>query len=475
MIVNKLIKIIRRLQMKNNLFVLLLTGCLFILSSCKSFLEVDPPKTQIEGDLIFNDDISASSAMAGVYRELYDGAASFAGGTNLGLVSLAGLSSDELYNYPATDPLAFQFEQNSLTADNTNILSLWTSMYKSIYQANAMLEGLGRSSTITESLSRQLRGESLFARAFCHFYLVNCFGDVPLVLTTDYKANAIVSRAPIETVYSQIQTDLLEAENLLVEQYPTAERVRVNKFTVTAMLARLFLFKKDWQRAEDKATNVINKSSLYSLPVDLNLVFKYNSMEAIWQLKPGDQASSTNEANHFGLQFNVLKSGVVDSFEPGDKRRAAWILQAPSTAAPVYLPAKYKRLGSSPGVLTDEYSMVFRLAEQYLIRAEARAHQPGKLTGPNSSESDINIIRTRAGLPNTTAVNETDLLLAIEQERRHELLAEWGHRWFDLKRTDRASVVLALKPRWTYSDQLYPLPELEMRNNPNLKPQNTGY
>jgi len=64
----------------------------------------------------------------------------------------------------------------------------------------------------------------------------------------------------------------------------------------------------------------------------------------------------------------------------------------------------------------------------------------------------------------------------IEQERRIELLGEWGHRWFDLKRTGRADVVLSgLKPNWNSEDVLLPIPESEILSNANLLPQNPGY
>lgn len=116
--------------------------------------------------------------------------------------------------------------------------------------------------------------------------------------------------------------------------------------------------------------------------------------------------------------------------------------------------------------------MVFRLAEQYLIRAEARAQQ-GDATG---AKADINAIRNRAGLPDTDADGQASILAAIEHERRIEFFTEWGHRWFDLKRTGRADAVLSpIKPNWQSTDVLFPIPLQEIENNPNLLPQNAGY
>ena len=116
--------------------------------------------------------------------------------------------------------------------------------------------------------------------------------------------------------------------------------------------------------------------------------------------------------------------------------------------------------------------MVLRLAEQYLIRAEARAQQ-NNISG---SQSDLNLIRNRAGLVNTAANDKTALLTAIEHERQVELFTEWGHRWLDLKRTNRADAVLGpiKAPNWQPTDMLYPIPQTQIANDPNVH-QNPGY
>lgn len=86
------------------------------------------------------------------------------------------------------------------------------------------------------------------------------------------------------------------------------------------------------------------------------------------------------------------------------------------------------------------------------------------------------MIRNRAGLNNTTAVDVSSLLSAIEHERRVELFAEWGHRWFDLKRWNRASSVLnsVKSPNWQSTDVLYPIPFAQIQANTFLS-QNEGY
>ena len=96
----------------------------------------------------------------------------------------------------------------------------------------------------------------------------------------------------------------------------------------------------------------------------------------------------------------------------------------------------------------------------------------GDLVG---AQDDLNVIRNRAGLPNTTAVTQATLLNAILEERNREFFTELGHRWFDLKRTGFASSVLSVKPGWDAKDLLWPLPASELLLNSNLLPQNPGY
>jgi starch-binding outer membrane protein, SusD/RagB family len=322
-------------------------------------------------------------------------------------------------------------------------------------------------------------GEALFLRAFIHFYLVNLFGDVPLIKTSDYRTNTNVSRTPVAQVYDGIITDLLEAKDLLPDTYPSAGRVRANKGAAIALLARVYLYAGDFTNAEEQSTEIISKATQYNLQTNLNEVFLRTSEEAIWQLMPqGDLFTSD------GLKFILvaappiyvtLRDELYNAFEVGDLRKTHWTnsLTSDSGFSTWYYAFKYKQnLLNATGA---EYSMVLRLSEQYLIRAEARTQQ-GKIAGANSAVSDINVIRSRAGLPNTAAATKEELLAAIEQERRVELFTEWGHRFFDLKRTGRLDAVLSpVKPNWKTTNALLPIPQTEILLNANLKPQNPGY
>lgn len=454
------------------------TLLLVVMLSCESFLEVDPPKSKIPGDLVFNNDVTANAAVMGIYVSLVE-SQSFASGDYASVTMLCGLSADELVNYPRNSVVPVEFDENDLSSQNAYVLNLWTSIYKTIYMANAAIEGLANAKSVTMATRTQLEGEALFVRAFSHFYLVNLFEDIPLITSTDYIINSTASRSSEEEVYGQIIEDLINAKELLNENYIYNERIRPNKAAAEALLARVYLFIKDWEQAEAEATLVIDNVASYKLVSDLDKIFLANSDEAIWQLRPIVSGANgyVNEAYFFTppvfANFNILNKAIANAFETADSRFTHWIGSYGSGGNTVYFPHKYKQ--NEGGDLLSEYSMVLRLAEQYLIRAEARAHQ-NKLTGPNSAESDIDAIRNRAGLTNTSAASQDQLLNAIEQERKVELFTEWGHRWLDLKRTSRADMVLdPIKLKWNANDRLYPIPQSERNKNPNLRPQNLGY
>ncbi|HCS20776.1 MAG: hypothetical protein A2X18_13155 [Bacteroidetes bacterium GWF2_40_14] len=448
------------------------------LGSCEKFIRIEPPIDQIVRANVFSDDAAAISAIRGIYSAMIS--EGFANGALSSATYLLALSADEM----KTTETKFQppFYSNSLLAGTENVYTIfWKQPYTYIYYANAILEGMAASTGMTAANKLQLEGEAKFVRAFCHFYLVNLFGDVPLVQTTDYQQNRTISRTPAQQVYQQIIADLLDAKEKLAGDYSISntERIRPNKAVATALLARVYLYTDDWANAETQASAVIGNSN-YRLLDDLNQVFLKNSEESIWQLMTVTSSSiNTYEGNIFIPVSNnwsrYVTSELLTAFEANDKRREHWIGTYTSTDGTntiTYYPFKYK---ISSGTTITEYSMVMRLAEQYLIRAEARAQQ-NKVTGANSAETDVNTIRGRAGLNPTVANTKAAMLLAIEQERRVELFTEWGHRWLDLKRTNRANAVLgALSYKnWQSTDVLFPINTTEMDNNPNLT-QNPGY
>jgi hypothetical protein len=440
------------------------------LGGCKKFVTVDPPGNQIVNPAPFTNDATATATITGIYSEMMNGTVQF----SCALTTLyAGMYGDELYYY-VPGPWD-EFVTSNLTASSHGLLSsaFWSPMYKYIYAANLALEQLQLSTKISSNVKQQLRGEALFTRAFCYSYLTGLFGDVPLVLSSSYTANMSLPRKDKAAVYEQISTDLLEASSLLTEAYATDGRVRPNSFTVKALLARMYLREKNYAKAKQAADEIIGSGD-YSLENDPAVVFLNGSRESIWQLQPVRPYFNTTEGNLIlpassaAQPSYLVTTYLLNAFEMGDKRKTAWINSRVYGGKVVYYPYKYKVRYNAT---VSEYYTVFRLAEQYLIRAEANA----QLNNLDAAKDDINLIRNRAGLPAITVTDKGSLLSSIAQERRIELCFEWGHRWFDLQRTGTATAVLgAIKPNWKETDTLWPIPIGEIKLNPALT-QNPGY
>jgi hypothetical protein len=237
----------------------------------------------------------------------------------------------------------------------------------------------------------------------------------------------------------------------------------------------VYLYQKNWEKAEANATEIID-AGIYSLEPDLNNVFLSGSNETIWQLSSVFPGAETWEGYFFlpvapGLMPSyVITDHLLNAFENGDKRKEDWLNKNTVNGNDYYYPYKYK-LGYDGLTVPLEGYVVFRLSEQYLIRAEARAQQ----NNFSGAITDLNLIRNRAGLQDTTFTDQASLLSAIQHERQVELFCEWGNRWFDLKRTGTATEVLSLiKPGFQANDTLYPIPQTELNSNPFLT-QNPGY
>ncbi|MBO9151362.1 RagB/SusD family nutrient uptake outer membrane protein [Chitinophaga sp. GCM10012297] len=482
---------------------------------CKKLITVDPPVSIIGTEEVFKTNAQANSALAGIYAEMTGnvGSMTFSNG---GLSVYGGLSADELVPLTGTNnETEYQIFSNKL--DYTNGIPMgiiWKPAYRYIYSANSVIEGIAASTSpqLEAAYRDAYTGEALFIRAFSYFYLTNYFGDVPLALFSDYNQTRTMRKTPQAEVYAQIVRDLEEAIRLLPgdSRIGGGERVRANKWAATALLARVQLFRGEWEAAAGHAGAVIGEGS-FNLTADPGGAFLKASREAIWQLKP-QLGILPNNGTWDGQNFLPAQkiSGYPPSqlaeilvpeifigfspiivppyyltpqaaavFEPGDKRKLKWIDSVPTpsiepyNSIPLFYPRKYTVKRTSASGAIPEYNMILRLAEQYLIRAEARA-QLNDLAG---ATADIDTVRHRAGLQPTTATGKAELLDAIAQERRAELFTEWGHRWLDLKRTGRAQTVLgaiSTKQPWDNNQLLYPIPPEEISANPNLK-QNPGY
>jgi len=455
-------------------------------SSCKKFVELDAPKTLVETDVVFEDDATATTALTGIYAQMMAPTVMMP----FLISAYTALQSDELYSAYG---LYVDLYQNSLRAPNAFTNTIWTEAYNYIYQANAVYEGCEKSESLSAPVKKQLMAEARFIRAFWYLYLVEFYGDVPLVLTTDYRINAVMARTSKDAVYEQLISDLEYAQSHLNIHYVAAnstatsnERIRPNKAAATALLARAYLYSGKYADAVTQASTVITDAN-YSIEADLSKTFLKDSKEAIWQLmKPtptqgidtyeGKQYIFTTVPTTSSSQSFTITDWLYTAFEADDTRKSNWI--GKGSGGDYYFPYKYKMQNNS-GTTAIEHSIVIRLAEVYLIRAEAHA-QLGELA---EAILDLDTIRNRAGLPlildTNPAISKEDMLAAIYKERRVELFTEWGHRWIDLKRTgqvDAAMTAIAASKNtiWDPTKQLWPIPEKDVNNNRNLK-QNPGY
>ncbi|MBW4359340.1 RagB/SusD family nutrient uptake outer membrane protein [Flavobacterium taihuense] len=446
---------------------------LFLTVGCDSFTEVDLPSSQLTAKDVFEDKTTANAAMVDIYTKIRDHG--LLTGYPSGISSELGLYADELMFYGISGSGQSNFYTNSLLASDTEIAELWNSSYNQIYAANAVIEGVAISKALATDDKNQLTGEALFTRALIHFYLVNAFGDIPYMLTTDYQQNKVAHRLPENEVYSQIKADLEQASALLPEEYIGQERVRPNKWAAQALLARVYLYKQQWDEASNAASRVLNQTGLYVWPSDIGTVFGKGSQSTIWQLMPAIEGANTYEAGTFifveGPPPSVaISDQLIAAFSDVDLRKTNWIKAVTNNTDIWYHAYKYKE-ASNTGT-SMEYSIVLRMAEQYLIRAEARAHQ-GDLIG---AKEDLNKTRNLAGLPDSGAATAADIITEVLQERRLEFFTEFGNRFFDLKRTGGLDAALSpIKPQWESTDRLLPLPESELLLNPNLAPQNANY
>lgn len=495
--------------MKNNLCLLLIV--FLSISGCKKFVEIDPPNNRITSGDAFASDVTATAALSEIYSDISNSPVT--SGLR-SVIFLGAISADELRVLPGlTDQSvnAVYMNANNSLLNADSQASMWIGSYAIIFKLNAALAGLEKSQTLTPVVKKQLVGEVKFMRAFCYFYLVNIYGDVPLVLDLEYAKNSEMPRSPKAEVYKSIESDLLEAKSLLSENFlnsamaVNAERTRPTTWAASALLARVYLYLASsgqstaWANAEAEASRVISQSVLFDLTgTPLSGVFLKNSKEAIFQLQPVRTGFNTQEGLFFILPSGgpsiytdnpaYFTNAQLSVFDSGDPRLSTWIKGVTVAGTTYYYPFKYQKNLNDPSITSTaqmtEYSMVLRLAEQYLIRAEARAMQ-NKL---DLAISDLNTIRSRARSAVTggtvpanyiTGAGQQAILTYISKERRLELFTEWGDRWLNIKRNgtvDEVMTIAAIEKgsTWNSYQQLYPIPETERKLNTLLK-QNPGY
>jgi len=448
----------------------LVTTVILQASSCSKFLEVETPVGEVSSSTVFNSESSAQAAVVGLYSQVMVTNNYFLNG---GLSLYGGLYADELYNTSANsnyDP----FKSSSLTSANSIVSNnLYRFAYNYIYQANLILENLPEA-RISDNNKLRYTGEMFFMRSLCYFYLVNLWGDVPLILSTDQEVNRIATRTNKLDIYKQLISDLLQAEIQLKDQSTDVEKSRPDLYAVKLLLSRAYLYQKDYRNAFAKADEVI-QSGKYSLEQDLTKVFLAGSKETILQFRPLGPNFNTAEGFTFLPSSSTASPTIslfanwMKTFESTDQRQTQWVTKRTSGSVNYYFPAKYKIRSNA---VKTEFNIALRLAEAYLIRSESNF----RLNNYENAITDLNVIRKRAGLtdlPLDLPANQYEETLM--QERSHEFFAEWGHRWLDLKRWDKAAVILSsVKTEWNAYKELFPIPNYEIIRNTKMT-QNEGY
>ena len=454
--------------MKPNIYLMLyaiLTAQL--LTSCDQLLETDIPANQLSANLVFESPQTADAALAGLYAGLYD-QSPLSGDASGALLSYY---TDDLLYLSQSNPTFSAFYTNQLLPGNTMIENYWNQAYQKIYYANAIIEGTSLSPALGEAQKKRLTGEALVARAILYTYLVQVFGDIPYPTATDYRVNQNLPKMTTQQIYQQITQDLNRAHDLLEDTYRHAERIYPNKTVALFLLARVQMLRKQWGAAETSLTTVIN-NPLYVFQENISKVFDKSGQHILWQLKPLNNNDPTKEAQVYyftGIPtVNALNPDLINSFSSEDVRKQEWTTAVSTTGITWYRANKYKNRTNN----LNEYSIVIRLEEAYLMMAEVLAHQD-RLA---EALPYVNRIRQRAGLAAITSVTDKEhLLTIIKDEFRKEFFTEGGQRFFVLKRMDLLETLLPVKPHWKSYHRLWPIPQRELLQNANLLPQNDGY
>lgn len=444
-------------------------GVMLTALSCEKMLEVETPSNLLTSSQVFENVQTANAALSGLYSGLWDN--SPLAGDQSGRI--LGLYADELSFFALSSNTGLmEFHQNTVLDSNPVVSSYWTNAYQKIYQANAILEGTEQSATITAAEKLRIKGEALFIRSLLLLYLQQVYGDIPYPVTTNYVINREISKTPSDEVLMMLESDVEESAAALQDAYRSSERIFVNRKTAQLVLAKIRLLRKNDAGAEMLLKQVI-QSPLYAMQNDITKVFDKSSGHILWQLKPRNTGDATKEAVAYYFAGSApttvaLSPDLVSSFSAADKRKQSWIASVTVGANTWYRSVKYKNLSSN----TTEYSVVFRLEEAYLLLAEAMANQDKR----SEALPYLNAIRLRAGLTALVLpASKEAMLLEIISENRKEFFLETGHRFFDLKRMDKLSLLQPVKPNFQPFHRVWPLPQKELLLNPKLAPQNPGY
>lgn len=439
-------------------------------SSCNDFIDLKPIDFPTE-ETFYKDVKGLEGAIIGIYDELQSNDQYGAKFMTLMEVRGDNVKND---NSGASGGITYQIEVFTETPANSNLSGSWLSLYKTIYRCNLVLQNL-ENVQMTEEQRAQIAGQASFVRALCYFNLVRLWGAVPVITKTQTVAEARSNkRAAVTEVYDLIIKDLAVAKGL-PEVWPESERGRATSYAARALLAKVYLYMKDYQEVVNELTPVIEaihaKRDLALVPMPQtfpnDLKTSKDIIFAVQYLKGG-----VGESAHQNNRYRNNDNGNIISLEQSefesnaDNRKA---LVAPTGSGK--RPGKFNAPATNNETSAD--FPVLRCAEVMLMYAEA-ANELSASPGQDALDA-LNAVRTNADLPGKTLaeLSTKDLFRqAVYKERRVELALECD-RWFDIVRTGQMVTVF---PGISAYRQLYPVPQTEIENvNDKTGWQNEGY
>jgi starch-binding outer membrane protein, SusD/RagB family len=482
----------------NRYFLLPLIAVLLLPVSCgKKFLE-EPPRKVTINELLNNPQDGAQRLVGAVYNKLYDWQEH-----SFSWIGVSSITSDDADK--GSDPGDTGADKNELDEWTFNpsaisFFEVWESNFQGIGRATYALKFLPQMKLNAQDLARYT-AECKMLRAYFYFNLVRTFGGVPKidkVLESQTEIETASAKVSAEEIYAYIESDLTSAIPSLPVTIPVAERGRVSKGAAQALLAKVYLYEKKWSQAKSMADAVIG-SGQYSLLPDYSMIWREAgefSSESIWEVNAIGLSPAKGIEGYFVVQaprgslgwgFNTPTQDLVNAYEPGDVRKAATIIFSGQTLwdgfvtnasapNPRYNYKSYvsKTMETFNG---DDWNSnknlrILRYGEILLISAEVE----NELNNIPGAQAALNLVRNRAGLPNTTAVTKNDLRDAIWKERRVEMAFEHD-RMFDLRRTGRAGTVLRAHGKNYISPKhdLFPIPQREINLSNGKLIQNPGY
>lgn len=458
-----------------------------MLSCSEDFLELTPQQSVANEDAITNLNDYYSS-IAGVYNDL--SSANYYGRY---FVLVPDVMSDDVKQNSQANRVVEYAEYVANVSDGT-ALNMWTLMYRAINSANAIINAEVVVPAGVKDQQDHIIGEAYALRGLIYFDLVRLFAHhysftaggthlgVPIV--TNFDAQAKPTRNTVREVYDQVINDMEMAIGLMGPSH-SGDANKLSNTAVRALLARVHLYEENWTDAETRATEAISAGG-YSLESNANYmnVWGDNSSESLFEVSMTEADNRGSDA--LGRMYIVEGYGdylpsddVVNLYDPTDVRMG--VFKADPLLSGAYAPF---RMDKYPDVQGWDNTKVIRLAEVYLIRAEARAEIG---TNEAGARTDLDMVHQR-GLATAPPNGDTGQALkdAIALERRMELCFE-GQRLWDLRRkkqditrTACTANVCSIPYSSNGADQslsnrtILPIPQSEMDANTNIEP-NPGY